>query len=199
MTLLSIADEAFAEAKRRAGEWIACKSGCDECCRTPFAITEEDAARLQLSVVELGLQDIVERADVAWEKMIADFPGDAATGVLDENPEWRAWFFARHKGTACPVLDEATGACRLYEYRPVCCRIYGPLIEIGGQVSDPCPLCYCGASDAEIESTRVRVDLPPCEESSRDTVIAFALSSRKLRSFRNDRRSPYDEEPESPR
>lgn len=177
--LLRIADESFEEAKRRAGEWIACAPGCDECCRKPFAITEDDAIRLREGVAALGVDDIAQRANAAWERLKSDFPGDVETGILDANDEWREWFFTRHKGLPCPVLDEASGQCRLYAYRPICCRIYGPLIEISGQVSDPCHLCYRGSTPEEIESTRIRVNLPDPPNAVRETVIAFALSSQR--------------------
>jgi Fe-S-cluster containining protein len=108
--------------------------------------------------------------------MKRDFPGNAEAGALTESAEWREWFFARHQGLACPVLDEASGECLLYEHRPICCRIYGPLIEIGGQTSEPCRLCYAGATPAEIAATKVTVELPGIAPHRSDTVIAYALS-----------------------
>lgn len=177
MDLVWIADRAFAAARAKAGEWIACRPGCDECCRRPFAITEEDARRLLAGLASSPHARVIrERARRAWSTLERDFPGDAATGVLTESEEWREWFFARHQGLACPVLDENTGACLLYEHRPICCRIYGPLIEISGQTSDPCRLCYAGATPAQIAATKVTVALPENAPPSPDTVIAFALS-----------------------
>jgi len=196
--LFQIADSAFQQAKERAGEWISCSSGCDDCCRKPFAITAADARLLQLGIQETGLTDITEKAESAWNVMKSDFPGDADSGVLDVNEEWRAWFFHRHQGLACPVLDESTGACRLYAYRPVCCRLYGPLIEIGGQVSDPCPLCFSGASEIEIQSAKITVDLPEAPAEIKETVIAFALSQQSAQFFQSDLHLPYDEVPEQP-
>jgi Fe-S-cluster containining protein len=179
MDLATIADRAFGEAKQKAGTWIACRPGCDACCRKPFAITEADAVRLRQALMLAPrdiAQDISKRARDAWSIMRDDFPGDATTGVLDASDEWREWFFRRHDGHACPVLDLATGACRLYHARPVCCRLYGPLITIGAQTSDPCPLCFGGASAEQIEATRLVVALPEREAPPvSETVIAFAL------------------------
>lgn len=177
MDLVTIADAVFAEARAKAGAWIACRAGCDECCRRPFAITEEDARRLLTGLaVSPHAGGIRARARDAWSRMESDFPGDAASGVLTESAEWREWFFARHAGLACPVLDEATGECLLYEHRPICCRIYGPLIEIGGQTSDPCRLCYAGAAPEDVAATKVRVELPDGAPAQTDTIIAWALS-----------------------
>lgn len=108
--------------------------------------------------------------------MERDFPGEAETGVLTDSPEWREWFFARNQGLACPVLDETSGECLLYGHRPICCRIHGPLIEIGGQASEPCRLCYAGAAPAEVAAAKVTVELPGNAPPQRDTVIAYALS-----------------------
>ncbi|MCX6596904.1 MAG: YkgJ family cysteine cluster protein [Acidobacteria bacterium] len=172
-----IAEAAFQEAKQRAGDWIVCRPGCDSCCRRPFAITEEDAARLRA----VATPGIVARAEAAWARLQADFPGDASTGTLSDREDWREWFFARHQGLACPALDEETGSCLVHQHRPVACRLYGPLITIGGETSDPCPLCYLGATAAEIEQTRVTVELPPAPVTpGRETVIAWAFASRML-------------------
>jgi Fe-S-cluster containining protein len=179
LDLVSIADRAFAEARAKAGDWIACRAGCDACCRRPFAIGPEDARRLLRGLEQAPLEvaaGIRERARRAWSRLEADFPGDAASGELTESAEWREWFFARHSGLACPVLDEAAGVCLLYQDRPVCCRLYGPLIEIGGQISDPCHLCYAGASAEQIAGTKVTVKLPGGAPAEPDTVIAYVLS-----------------------
>lgn len=176
--LARVADAAFRTARERAGLWIACRPGCDSCCRKPFAITESDAERLSVGLSRLSdaLRDeIVERANLYVDRVVADFPGDSE-GRLDFNLEWREWFFQKHAGLACPALDEDSGACLVYSHRPVACRLYGPLIEIGGQTSDPCGLCYAGASPDRIEATRVTVPLPDGPpDPPRETLIAFAL------------------------
>ncbi|MCX6590305.1 MAG: YkgJ family cysteine cluster protein [Acidobacteria bacterium] len=172
-----IAEAAFEEAKQRAAHWIVCRPGCDSCCRRPFAITQADAERLQA----VATFEIQARARAAWQRLQVDFPGDAATGTLTDREDWREWFFARHQGVACPALDEATGSCLVHQQRPVACRLYGPLITIGGETSDPCPLCYSGATAAQIEQTRVTVELPPGPSSpARETVIAWAFASMTL-------------------
>jgi Fe-S-cluster containining protein len=119
---------------------------------------------------------IEERARAAWKLLEVDFPGDTSTGELTGSEEWREWFFTRHAGLTCPVLDEGSGTCLLYEYRPICCRLYGPLIEIGGQTSEPCQLCFAGASPEEVKESKVTVTLPESAPVQSETVIAYALS-----------------------
>ena len=176
--VLAAVDAAFAEARLRAGDWLACKPGCDECCRKPFAITATDARRLQNGLALLDpctRKDIEERASRARQQIAQDFPGDS--GVLTGNEEWREWFFTRHAGVPCPVLNLETGECRLYAHRPVACRLAGPLIQIGPTHTDPCHLCFIHASENDIQSTKIVVDLPQFKEEAAEseTLIAWIL------------------------
>gem|GEM_PF-4520529 len=176
--LIALVGAAFEEARRRANGGVVCKPGCDSCCRKPFAITRADAARLRAAATG----EIVRRAREAWAALAGDFPGDAATGELTGNESWREWFFARHDGLPCPALDEASGECLVYDHRPIACRLYGPLIEIGGTIADPCPLCYPDGDRPE----PVRVDLPPAPpapptRSSRGRSLPCAIQNRFVR------------------
>jgi Fe-S-cluster containining protein len=170
--LIAIADSAFAESKRLAGDWIRCGPGCSSCCYKPFAISADDAARLRSAATP----EIRARASAQWRRMWLNFPGDAETGSLTGAEDWREWFFRLHEGTACPVLDEATGACLLHDHRPVACRLAGALVTIGGQTPDPCPLCFDRASAEDRQRAHVIVPLPPAPQQPPDTIIAYALS-----------------------
>ena len=109
--------------------------------------------------------------------MAEDFPGDLATGTLADPEEWREWFFARHAGLPCPVLNLESGECRLYAHRPVACRLAGPLIQIGSSQTDPCHLCFRGASEDDIQTIKVVTHHADLFESSDElgTLIAFIL------------------------
>lgn len=176
--LIQIVDAAFAEAQRRAGAWLQCAPGCGECCHRPFPITAADTRRLQrglaLAPVDLAA-DIRARGQALWRRMTHDFPGNDATGALTGDDAWREWFFNRMTGHACPILDDATQACRLYEHRPIACRLAGPAIQAGPGIFPPCHKNYAGATDAEVNACRVVLDDPlffePAEEP--ETVIAF--------------------------
>ena len=178
--VLAAVDAAFAEARQRAGDWLTCCAGCDECCRRPFAITAADARRLQagLATLDAATQaDIQSRAHEARQQMSPDFPGDLSRGALTDEPEWREWFFARHAGLPCPVLDLATGQCRLYHHRPVACRLAGPLIQIGSTSTDPCPLCFQGASAQEIITTKIVIQVEDFNDipTNAETLVAYIL------------------------
>ena len=130
--LVQIVDSAFADAARRSGKWLLCRPGCTQCCIGVFAINALDAVRL-----EEGLKDLEklaperaarvrERARDAVSRLSQDFPGDPATGLLDESNESARRFAEFANDEPCPVLDPDTGRCDLYESRPMTCRVFGP-------------------------------------------------------------------------
>src|ERR1700677_3597905 len=54
--LVQILDAALAGAALRAGDWLACRVGCTQCCYGAFAINALDAARLQTGMETLRHQ-----------------------------------------------------------------------------------------------------------------------------------------------
>ena len=183
-------DETFAAAARRAGEWLACRAGCTECCIGPFPITRLDAGRLRTGLLQLEAVDPAEAAAIrlrAAEQcrlLSQGFPGDASSGQFDDDASASDAFLARHARLACPALVPATGLCALYEHRPVSCRTFGPPVRLGGQDLPPCNLCFIDAPVSEVERCRVEPDPDGLEEALLDTwpdcgewetLIAFAL------------------------
>ena len=78
------------QTARRSGEWLVCRAGCTQCCVGVFAIHQLDVARLQAGMAALDRTDperaaaVRERARNSIERLAPDFPGDPATGVLDQ-------------------------------------------------------------------------------------------------------------------
>jgi Fe-S-cluster containining protein len=173
--LLEIVGERLAEAARRAGPHLACRLGCTECCVGPFAINALDADRLRRGLALLPperAEAVRARARAAWSVTESDWARDD-----DET------FYRKHAEVPCPALDPASGACGLYEHRPLPCRTYGPSVRIGGEDLTPCRLCFTTATPAEIENARVEIDTGGCEEElldaladHEDTVIALVLA-----------------------
>jgi len=175
------------EATRRSGSWLACRLGCTQCCIGPFAITQLDVLRLRSGLAALEALDparaaaVRARAAAYVEKIAPVYPGDPGTGELfgeqdlpdstDELP--------------CPALDPATGACDLYDARPITCRSFGPATKIGDGRLAACELCYVGATDAEIAACAVELDpegleltlVEALEKAGRKgvTIVGYAL------------------------
>jgi Fe-S-cluster containining protein len=186
--LLQVIEEAMSEAAARAGERLACRPGCTECCHGPFPINGLDAARLRRGLAELTARDpdraaaVTARAQAQLRPLMEDFPGDAASGRLDDSDAADA-YFERHGAVPCPALDPATGCCDLYAHRPLSCRTFGPPVRIGDSALPPCRLCFQGAAADEIETCRVAPDPHGVEDrmvwrfqAEGETLIAFALA-----------------------
>lgn len=189
---IQIVDAAMAESARRSGAWLVCKRGCSKCCVGPFPITQLDVRRLRRGFAELQSRDperagrVRERARSYVARVSPDFPGDAATGILDQSDEGLARFQTFADDEPCPALDPETGACEVYSARPMTCRTFGPPMR-GDEGLVVCDLCYDDASETEIESCEVDPDpdsleytlLNELEQTSGatgETIVAFCLT-----------------------
>ncbi len=189
--LVQIIDAALADTTRRSGEWLVCKPGCTQCCIGVFAINQLDALRLQQGLAELEVTDpdraaqVRNRARASIARLAPDFPGDSATGILDEGEAAEALFEDFADDETCPVLDPQTGMCDLYAARPMTCRVFGPPVQSEGGLG-VCELCYHGASQEEIAACEMTVDPEEMELALLDelgrssgqrgrTIVAFAL------------------------
>lgn len=191
--LVQIVDAALADSARRSGKWLACRPGCSQCCVGVFAINQLDAARLRKGMLELEEKDperalrIRGRARDTMARLSPEFPGDPATGLLDQSPQAAAHWndFANHE--PCPALHPGNGTCEIYEHRPILCRTFGPPIAEEGDLG-VCELCFNGASDDEVEACEMRPDPDGLEavllremESSNgasgETIIAWVLGT----------------------
>ena len=190
--LVQIVDAALTDSARRSGDWLVCKLGCTQCCVGVFAINSLDALRLQHGLSELERDDperaarIRVRALASIARIRNDFPGNPATGILDETEEAAARFEDFANDDPCPALDPGTGGCDLYAARPMTCRIFGPPVRSEDGLG-VCELCYDGASEEVIaacemqttEANRLETDLIAEIESATPqtrTIVAFVLA-----------------------
>jgi Fe-S-cluster containining protein len=200
--LVQIMDAALADAANRAGNWLACRPGCTQCCHGAFAINALDALRLRTGMETLLATDrsTAEAIKARAQSWIAEhgpsFPGDLTTGLLGTSDDDQARFEEFANDAPCPALNPATGLCDVYEWRPMTCRVFGPPVRMGaGDALGCCELCFVGASEAEIAAC----EMPPPHEMEerllnelanegntggaasavepRDTVVALALIS----------------------
>ncbi|MDE3188347.1 MAG: YkgJ family cysteine cluster protein [Acidobacteriota bacterium] len=186
--LVQITDAALAEAARRAGNWLACRPGCTQCCHGAFAINALDAERLRAGMATLRATDpataqaIETRARHWLAEHLPSFPGDSATGLLGTSDEDQARFEDFADDAACPALNPATGLCDVYAWRPMTCRVFGPPVRMGaGDALGCCELCFVGATEAEIAACEMplphelEAQLVAETAQSGETVVAFAL------------------------
>ena len=98
-----------------------------------------------------------QRAREAVSRLSKEFPGDPATGLLDEGDEAEQRFAEFANEEPCPALDPETGLCELYEARPMTCRVFGPPVRSEDGLG-VCELCFQGATDAEIAACEMNPD-----------------------------------------
>jgi Fe-S-cluster containining protein len=183
--LIQIVDAALVEAARRSGPWLVCRPGCTECCLGPFPISQLDARRLRQGLAALEVSDperaaaVRERARASLRRIAPDFPGDPASGVLDEGEVAEERFATFADDEPCPALDPATGLCDLYAARPMTCRTFGPPVRCGEEAVGVCELCFEGASDAEIAACEVEID-PEGMESKLVAELEAATGARGM-------------------
>lgn len=163
--LIQIIDAATADAALRSGHWLHCRLGCTQCCIGIFSITQLDAARLREGLAALDTESpekaaaIRQRAAESIQRLQPNFPGNAATGQLDESDP-RYEDFANDE--PCPALDPATGACDLYAARPITCRVFGPPIRSEDGIG-VCELNFNGANEVEILAAELDTAWSPLE------------------------------------
>lgn len=121
----------FERARAAHGDAIACRAGCDDCCRRRFSVTRVEAAALRAHLAALP-GDVRARLR---ERAVGGDPG------------------------ACPALGEG-GRCEVYAARPVICRTHGLALrfrEPGRSlpVLDACPKNFPGRDLATLDPSTV--------------------------------------------
>jgi Fe-S-cluster containining protein len=194
--LVQIVDAALAEAARKSGNWLACRPGCTQCCFGPFPISQLDAERLKKGLDDLEASDsqramrVRERARASMARLLAEFPGEPATGILSEDEDAVDRFTDFADNEPCPALDPNTGTCDLYSARPMTCRVFGPPVRSGPEGGlGVCELCYQGATDEQIAACEMIPDPDELEPELIDeveqatgrkgsTIVAFCLAGQ---------------------
>jgi Fe-S-cluster containining protein len=103
-------EERVQAIRREHLDWL-CRLGCDSCCRQLADIprfTEAEWDWLRVGLASLPQEQV--------RKISQDI------AALAEQPS---------HPIVCPLLDQLTGACMVYAYRPVACRTYGFYIQRG--------------------------------------------------------------------
>jgi len=110
--------------------------GCAECCISPFPLNLLDARRLRRGIRELrrnhpdSVVCVVKHACETAIYFTPEFPGDPATGLLDDVEGVDEALMERFVETPCPALDPREEICEVYEFQPVPCCTYGPPVPI---------------------------------------------------------------------
>ncbi len=128
-------DRAYASTPGKIKAQVACRAGCDFCCRVPMGVQAHEvllaADYLQAHFTPTEIAQTIERAAVHRARVAA--PGVTLYGGL---------------GQACPLLRESR--CSIYEARPQICRAHH---------ASNAKVCEAFLSDPGVEIDRVYI--PP--------------------------------------
>jgi Fe-S-cluster containining protein len=138
------ADRWFDRSRSALGGELPCRRGCFRCCIGPFTITIVDALELRRGLAALDIetrQDIAQRAECQAQAM------EAVAPTLANSPFVDAWddqmvdsVLERFQDIRCPALGD-DGSCRVYQFRPVTCRVMGiPIEDAGGVTQGACAI-----------------------------------------------------------
>lgn len=158
--LLAAIDDWFSRCQAAFPEEIACGEGCSECCRGLFDITVLDAALLKSGFDGLP-EDVKAAISVKAEGQVVTirslWPEFSHPFTINHRSEEEVEeLLASDNDTPCLLLDD-NGRCRLYEYRPMTCRLHGlPLIDVSAEVmeSEWCTKNFTDIDPLELESLR---------------------------------------------
>jgi len=140
MDLVSQADRLFQAVAAKHGDLMRCKLGCDDCCAVYFQLTLIEAfvisGMFRESLAENTRRRAIERAHIAeplfsQANLLLQQKASETRGVNSDLLEE-----ASRLRISCPLKED--GACVLYEYRPITCRLYGTPQKISGRVVS-CP------------------------------------------------------------
>jgi Fe-S-cluster containining protein len=136
--ILTRADAFFDQVAREQPAQLQCGRGCSLCCYGLFEIGSGDVAVIAeglSSMHPMRRKKVIRRAVEIVEKHARIEPREA--------------FFEKTASVACPNLDES-GACMMYEHRPLVCRTFGLPVRNGAQyIGDICELNFKAATQDE--------------------------------------------------
>lgn len=143
--ILARADAHFDSVAASQERNLQCGKGCSLCCYGLFEIGSGDVAILADGLA--SLHPARRAAIIRRARRIVEETGHPNLRDCDETVKEE--FFARTDSVACPNLD-ASGACLLYEHRPLVCRTFGLPIRDGRRyIGDICDLNFRESTDRE--------------------------------------------------
>lgn len=143
--LLQRLDLWFAESSTRHPGVIPCRAGCNACCHGPFDISVADALLISDAVARLPLAERAEverRARAQVRQMQELEPGwDVAGGLAGISEAAFDRVSDAMATEPCPLLND-DGACRIYQDRPLVCRLIGlgMVTPAGRVIENSCPI-----------------------------------------------------------
>lgn len=144
-SILARADQWFASVMASQPENLRCGRGCSLCCHGLFEIGSCDVPLIAEGLAALHPM----RRSRIIRRALAIVESSGHPNLRECSAEEKEEFFDRTESTPCPNLDDS-GACMIYESRPLVCRTFGlPLRDGRKYVGDICELNFNDSSDKD--------------------------------------------------
>ena len=149
--VLARADDWYRGVKDRHPDQVPCARGCRECCLGLFDVTlaDRDLLREGMERADPAVRgDIRRRAADILDRLRALYP-DMGETLDGWDPDDVDDLCDAIGDVECPVLG-AEGECRLYEHRPLTCRLSGvPVVNVDGVAiqAEGCAKCLLTAGE----------------------------------------------------
>lgn len=184
LRLVNTADALFQQVKHTHAELMPCMPGCDDCCSVYFRLTLIEAFvingyfRHDLDAhTQRGILVRAAALEPLFEQALkrCDPGGEAKQGSNEARPEEMLG------AIRIPCVLHADGSCRLYEKRPITCRVYGAPQKIGDQVI-ACPRTGFQRNQAylSIDVTRINRTLQEYSREFLIDIIGMEPTAREL-------------------
>lgn len=133
--LVGQVEDTFKKVTKEFPSEVRCGLGCSDCCFALFDMSLVEALYIKHKFDErfAGTErsEILERANSA-DRTIYKIKKQAFKALEKGEPEEQIIARMALERVRCPVLDDGD-QCRIYDVRPITCRLYGIPTEIGGQ------------------------------------------------------------------
>lgn len=161
--LLGRVDAWYRSVREKHPDKVPCTKGCRDCCVGLFDVNlaDGDLLREGLAAVEPAVRaDILARAATIVAKLKELYP-DLGETLDGWDPDDIDDLCDALPDVECPVLGP-DGACRLYAWRPLTCRMSGvPLVDVTGETVFPEGCAKCTLKPREtprLDCTALRRD-----------------------------------------
>jgi len=159
--LMDRADTWYRSVQSAHSAKVPCRIGCRDCCLGLFEISLADSDMLREGLAKLSEVERLEirnRAGSILNQLRRTYPdlGESLRGLSEEEIDE---ILAIPGDVECPALGPG-GECRLYDHRPLVCRLAGvPVVDLRGQAVQPEGCVHCTLTPGEtppIDHTSLR-------------------------------------------
>ncbi len=133
-SLVKQVDDAFSNVESQFPDEVKCKNGCSDCCYAIFDLTFVEALYLKSKFNDqfkgkLKHEIITESNEI--DRKIYKLKKKIAQGSKTDRPEIEIIANLSKEKVKCPLLDNDK-KCRMYDNRPIACRVSGIPSSVNG-------------------------------------------------------------------